>query len=351
MRQRFRLINYIVMLIVILLVIAALVVVFGTKDKTIEAFGQVKPVRYEIIRAGLDGVIEKIYVQAGQVVRPGDTLFKLANPELNLSLEQTAKSYELAKFDLAQIKEEYHNLVKSESFETQSAFANLYQAKRASDIARKKYERAESLYVKGFTSSEDRDDRLLDYELAQSYYLSLKDYADLLERRFLLQIQEQEGKVELARQEYEHAAARLNEVIAVAPIAGEVLTSNLDELIGKRVNVGEAVMEIGDCTEMYFIARVSETDITLMRPNLEAKIFINAFPHRKYRTFEGTVVRISPLPNQTDQGVAFQTEILLADPWVDLGASTIPLKPGLLGKAEIIIEHDVRLLKLILDKK
>ena len=350
MQRRFRLINYVVLLIVAMLVIAAFVLIFGTKDKIIEAPGQVMPVEYDVVRAGLDGVIEAVYVSPGQTVRKGDSLFKLATPDLNLAASQAAIELKMTEVNLAKITEEYDNLMKSESFETQSDFANLYQAKRAAEIAEKRYERAESLFVKGFVSSEDRDDRLLDFELSQSYYLSLKERANLLEKRYLLQIKEQKDKVELARQKYEHATSKLGGVTAVAPITGEILTSNLDELLGRKVGLGEAVLEIGDCTQMNFIAEVAEADMPLVRPNQEARIFINAYPHRRFRTFPAAVVRISPLPRQTDGGVTYQTVLLIEDCRVNPDSSSILLKPGLLGKAEIIIERDVRILKIILDK-
>ncbi|MFZ5979861.1 MAG: HlyD family secretion protein [Candidatus Zixiibacteriota bacterium] len=351
MRRRFRLINVLVLLIIVILIIAAGVLVLGTKDKVIEATGQVMPVRQEKVRVRQSGVIDKIYVQTGQVVRPGDTLFTVATPELKLSLEQAVNEFELAEFDLARIKEEYQNLIQSESFETQSALASLYQAKRAADIALEKYNRAESLYVRGFISAEDRDDKLLDYELSQSYYVSLKNRSDLLEKRYLLEIKEQEKRVELAENKFNYTSSLLDEVTINAPIGGEVLTSDLDELVGTNVSVGEEVMEIGDCTRMLFIAEVSEIDIPLVRPELEARIFINAFPHRKYRAFTGTVINTSPLPNRTGAGAAYRTEILIEDPWVEMDSATIPLKPGLLGKADIIVEYKVRLFRLLFDKQ
>lgn len=350
MKRHFRLINYVVVLVIILIVIAGMVVLFGTKDKIIEARGKVMPVRYEIVRAGLDGTIEAVYVKAGQVVQKGDSLFRISAPELDLARNQAAIELDMANVNLSKITEEYQNLVHSESFETTSDFANLYQAKRAAEIAQKRYERAESLFVKGFVSSEDRDDRQLDYELAQSYYLSLKERAALLEKRYLLQIKEQKERVEMARQKYEHADSKMSGVTAVAPIAGEVLSSDLDKLLGRRVTIGEGIMDIGDCTAMNFVAEVDEADMPIVRPGQDAKLFINAFPHRKYRTFAAKVVHISPLPHQTDWGITYQTELLIDDPWVDLGSSSLHLKPGLMGKAQIVIESDVRILRLILDK-
>ena len=350
MRRRFKLINIVVLLILAILVIGAGVVVIGTKDKMVEAPGQLKPVRYDIVRANLDGVIDTVYVESGQLVSKGDTLLTLRTPDLTLASQQAEKALSLAKFDLAQLREEYNNLVESESFETQSAFANLYQAQRSAEINQHKYVRAESLFVKGHISSEERDDAKLTYELSQSYYLSLKDRASLLRRRYELQIEEQEERVALNQQEYEHAVAKLGNAVVVAPIDGEMLTSNLKALINKRISLGEDLMEIGDCTELLFIAEVAEADVTQITMNLEAQVYINAFPHRKYRTFEGTVKAVSPLPKQTDWGVTYQVEILMRDILVEVDSSFVPLRPGLMGKAEIIVEHDVRLLELLLDK-
>jgi multidrug resistance efflux pump len=349
MRRRFRLINIVAVLCVAILVIGAAVLLLGTMDETVEAVGLVKPARYEKVRAQADGIIRELRVDEGDHVRQGDTLVKLESDELTLAIEKAQSRLDQTRSDLAQLEEEHQNLVLSESFETQSAFANLYQAQRRMEIAKRKYDRSESLFERGLISAEERDDRQLEYELAQSYHASLRDRADLLEKRFSLEIAEQREQVELARTEYHHLVSRQKQLFVVAPITGEVLSSEIDELVGRRVMVGEVILDIGDCSQMTFVAEIHEMDIPRVQAGMAARIFINAFPHRRYGVFGGEVFRVSPRPEVTNRGIVFETEVHIDDPWVELDSSEVPLKPGLSGETEIVLRQNVRLIELLLD--
>ena len=347
MRRRFKLIRYIVLLAIMLLSVGPVVLILGRMDETVRAFGIVEPAHYKEVKPKVDGIIEKILVREGDGVKKGDTLATLHADELRFQVKKSKQVLAQAKADLSQLKEEYQNLILSESFETTSAFANLFQAQRSAEIAKEKYERAQELYEKNLISSEDRDDIRLNYELSQSQYRALKERAELLERRYLLQIREKEKEVELAEGECELAMERLKRSVITAPISGEILTQRVEELVGTKVIEGEAILEIGDLTEMNFIAEVDEADIPNVRLGQEARIFINAFPHRRYKVFQGKVLTISPKPELTNRGIVFEVKLKIANPWVKVSSSLLPLKPGLSGKAMIIIRHNVRLIQRV----
>ncbi len=333
------------------MLIGVAVLVFGRMDKTVEGFGIVRPARFEHVRAQVEGTIKDVFVEEGDSVRAGDTVAIITADKLILAVDQSKKALEQAQADLTQLKEEHQNLVLSASFETQSAFANLYQARYRAETARKKYERAQTLYERDLISQEERDEKELEYELAQSYHVALKERAELLEKRFLLQIQKQKHEVELAAIEYEYAKADLGKSYVISPMTGQILTPNTAELVGQKVSVGQPVMEIGDLTEMDFVARISESEIPGVSAGQETRIFINAFPHHKYRVFRGMVQHVPATPKLTDRGIFFEVMIEIADPRVEAFSPAVFLKPGLSGEAEIILEKDVRLIELILGSK
>jgi multidrug resistance efflux pump len=345
--RRFRLISMIVVLVVMILLVGLFVLVFGRMDKTVEAYGVVSPARHERVMPQIDGIVREVLVDENDSVSPGDTLVLLRNEELELAVERAKRAFDRAQAALSQLREEYENLIRSESFETQSAYANLFQAKRMADIARGKYERAEELFVRNLVSSEERDDRKLEYETTQSYYESLKQRAGMLQRRYVLQIEEREQEVELAAREYDLARGTAERAVITAPAGGVVMTPGAGELVGARVSAGTAIMEIGDLSEMCFIAEVRESDVPFVAIGQEARIFINAFPHRRYKIFDGEVVAVAPRPEVGGTGAVFPVTARLHDPRVELSSSTINLMPGLSGKMKIVVKHKVRLIELL----
>ncbi len=327
------------------------VLIFGRMDETVRAFGIVEPANYERVKPKVDGIIEKILVKEGDRVEKGDTLAVLDVRELRLQVERTKQALTQAQADLSQLKEEYENLILSKSFETTSAFANLFQARRRAEIAKEKYERAQKLYKENLISLEEKEDIRLNYELFQSQYRALKERAELLKRRYLLRIREKEEEVALAKRECELAMEKLRKSVITAPISGEILTPKVEELVGTKATKGEPILEIGDLSGVNFIGEVGEADIPDIKPGQEARIFINAFPHRRYKVFKGEVVSISPKPKLTKRGIAFEVKLRIADPWVKASSTQLPLKPGLSGRAMIVTKQRVRLIQRVFGRR
>lgn len=348
MRRRLRLISTVIFLIVLILVVGLFVLVFGRMDKTIEGYGIVTPARYERVKPQIDGVIRDVLVRENEEVEVGDTLAVLRTDERELEVDRTRRALDHARTTLAQLREANNNLDLSASFEAQWAYANVYQAERREEAAREKYERAEELYARNLISAEERDDRKLEYEMAQSYHTALAERVDMMKRQYMTQIAEQVKEVELAEREYEMARERLEETFIVSPTSGVILTPKVEELAGTRVTTGAEIMEIGDLSVMNFIGDVRESDIPHVEPEQEARIFINAFPHRKYKVFQGRIIAISPQPKLTGAGIVFEVTARIEDPWVEASPSSLPLKPGLSGKVKIIVEYKVRLIELVL---
>jgi multidrug resistance efflux pump len=355
LKRPFRLIGYVVFLVATVLVAGLIVLIFGRTDKTVEALGIVEPASYVSVKPQVDGIIDKILVRESDIVNKGDTLAILEADELRFQVEKAKQTLAQAEADLFQLKEEYQNLILSRSFETQSVFANLFQAKRQEEIAKEKYDRAQKLFKDHLVSAEEMEDVKLNYELSQANYTALQERAGLLERRYTLQMREKEKAVLLGKREYELAMGRLGKSVITAPITGGILTPKVEGLVGEKASEGQAILEIGDLSQMNFIAEVDETALPQIKPGQEVRVFVNAFPHRKYGIFQGKVVSISPKPKLTDRGIFFEAKIGIKDPWVKVrsgvGSAAIALKPGLSGKAKIVTEHSVRLIQIVFGEK
>jgi multidrug resistance efflux pump len=351
MRRPFKLIGYIVALFALIVVIGLAVLVFGRMDETVEAYGVVQPARVIGVKPEIDGIVERCLVTEGQVVRTGDTLAVLQAEGAAFEVEKAEQALAGAEANLAQLKEEYGNLVKSKSFDTQSEFANLYQAKQLEDIAKEKFDRAQELYKSTLISAEQLNDAKLNYEVAAANFKALEERANMMERRYILQIGEREKEVALAKRQYELTRSSLAKTIVTAPMAGSILTARPEDLVGEKVAEGKAFLDIGDLSRTSFVAALGEEDLPRVKPGQSAKIFITAFPHRKYKTFAGRVESISSRPMAGSGSVAFETTVSIEDPTVDIGSATICLKPGLSGKVKIAVRHDVRLIRIVFGVK
>jgi multidrug resistance efflux pump len=134
-----------------------------------------------------------------------------------------------------------------------------------------------------------------------------------------------------------------------APLAGVILTKNTERLKGRWVKEGEPVIQMADLEKMEFLAEVNQRDEHKVTSGQSVRIFFEAFPHREYKVFEGCIKEVSVEPSVSSQGVFFETKIEVYEPWVEIeDHSRVYLKPGLVGKAEIVARPDLRLYQLLL---
>lgn len=172
-----------------------------------------------------------------------------------------------------------------------------------------------------------------------------------------------------AGEDANHAAAALEiartnlELTALrAPAAGRVLTGDVEELIGKGYFPGQVVMAIGDPETIVIKARLPEGKAADLSENLRANVFIAAFPHTRYKTFDGVVEKISPyfqtidwealgIPEEEvtpEMREAFTTAtIVLDDPFVDDKGETRMISPGLSARCDVLLDQGSVLAVLI----
>jgi multidrug resistance efflux pump len=337
------------LLCILILLVGALALAFGRMDETVEARGAVVPAKRIGVSSEIGGIIREVAVREGDRVRVADTIFVLASDDLEYQVERAELTLAETKGRLIELNEEYANLTTSESFEGSAVLGDINAARKRMELTRINFERAEKLHEDDLLSEEERDAAKLSYDLALSNYRVLEARKSMLAEQYVRRIQEAESAVDLAEQAHELAARRLRRAVVTAPVSGTILTPNTDWLMGTMASPGQAIIYIGDLTEMVFVADVSEKDISKVRKGLDCRIFINAFPHRQYKVFEGNVMEIASVPKATSAGAWFETRIGIDEPWVEESDSRMDLRPGLSGRAEIVVEPDVRIIKIILE--
>jgi multidrug resistance efflux pump len=344
-----KLISYIFLFVILLLVVAVFVLLLGRMDDVVEASGTVTPISYVDVAPAVSGIVGVVKVREGDDVRAADTLLSIKADDLEFNVERTRLALNEARTRLSEIKEEYDNLTESQSFETIAALADLSAAKKRMVFAREQYERYAALAAKDLTSPQERDRAKLDYELQQSYYQILQQRLAMLQKQYRHRLDERGTAVELAEHAYDLAQRELAKATITTPISGTVLTPNTDRMVGSKATAGQPIIRIADLSQLKFVVRVSEHDIPKVHIGQEAKVYANAFPHRQYGIVHGKVTKVFSTPEIGATGVAYPVEIELGQAGAEDADTEIKLKSGMSGKAEIVIEPNVRLLKIILD--
>ena len=91
--------------------------------------------------------------------------------------------------------------------------------------------------------------------------------------------------------ELQRAQDRLDRTHLRSPIAGAVATPQVENLVGRRLQFGDAFAEIVDSTNAVVDVEVEESDLPLLKAGEPAGVKVESFPTR---TFRGNVTILSP---------------------------------------------------------
>jgi RND family efflux transporter MFP subunit len=84
---------------------------------------------------------------------------------------------------------------------------------------------------------------------------------------------------------------RLDRTSIRSPIDGVVATPQLENLVGRKLKVGESFVDIVDNSQALVDVSVAENDVSLLRSGQNASLKLDGFPER---TFHGQVAVVSP---------------------------------------------------------
>ena len=192
----------------------------------------------EIRIAGkMPGRIEKIYVEEGQYVHKGDTLVRIKSTIVQAKMDQ-AKAMET----VAQATDKKVDAGTRQQI-IQAAHDVWDQAKAATGIAEKTYERLENLFEEGVVTEQKRDEALAAYQAAQAAEDAARNQYELA-----LEGPQEEDKeaakamVEVAKGGVQEVQAILEDEFLVAPCDGRitVVYPNVSELVA----TGAPIMQL-----------------------------------------------------------------------------------------------------------
>lgn len=261
-------------------VLIVAIIGFFTLGKTDEVIqGEVEVGEYRV-SCKLPARVVEIRVKEGDFVHKGDTLAILEIPEMNAQ-EKVAQSTEAATQALSNLTEEG---ARREAI--QSAQQLVVQAKAATDVAKKTYDRMQNLFSEGVMSQQKRDEAKAAWEVAlahenvmKSQYEMAKNGARTEEKKAV------QSQANAAKHAVDVVRSVLKETVQVAAVDGEV--SDIYPKEGELVGMGSPILSISMMKDMWGTFNVREDQLNGLKVGDTFTAFSPAFNKElKLKVFE-----------------------------------------------------------------
>lgn len=306
--------------------------------------------------------------------------YKQAREEIGKTEESARAEAENARRQLDQIRKDLELFRESNQANIKQKQEELDFARAEQDRLKSEYDRAQRLadrgYVpgtqaevararweaQGFKVTESEKALALSREEIESQLRQKQTAVQVAERkaevaqeRIAEQVGQAKERAERARRELDDTNDRLASAAIRAPAAGIVrlsLERSRDESrplqAGDDLHWGQHIGTISGLDRMLLSFRLSERKIASVRKDQPARIVFDALPGK---TFRGRVSLVSAVARQVnpEEDPSADPEEKVFDVWVLVEAPPGTLKPGLTGKAELLVKRIPRALYLPLE--
>ena len=255
--------------VVVLLVLAALAV-FGflaikQGPDTVQGMADATEIR---ISGKLPGRVAELYVEEGDKVKAGDTLVRIHSTLVDARLGQ-AEAMENAA---AAANKKVDAGTRSQII--QAAYELYQQAKAASGITQKTYQRMENLFAKGVVSEQKRDEAKAAYQAAQAGESAAKSQYELAKSGAQSEDKEAaRAMVNVAKGSVNEVNALLEDQYLVAPCDGEITT--VYPHVSELVATGAPIMSLQK-DDHWVVFNVRETLLKDIKLGSKIKVRIPA---------------------------------------------------------------------------
>ena len=262
-----------------------------------------------IIKAEVEGVVNKINVKESQHVKKGDLLIELDDKKYMLEVD-SAEASRLSKLS---------ELLLEKKFSGAENASVDYDREKISKII-EQFENTEELYQKGLISREKFEDAQKEYEMVLIESGEKKD-----------EIQAAAKGLTQAEVSVKKAKMNLQKTKILAPFHGIICDIQISS--GEHVTSGRELFTLVDISRINVHARVLESEIGKMKVGREVDLKFSAYPGK---VFKGKVKAISPIVNAEDK----TCKVI-----IDVANPEEEIKPGMHAEVEIAAEiYENRLL-------
>ena len=261
-------------------VLIVAIIGFFTLGKTDEVIqGEVEVGEYRV-SCKLPARVVEIRVKEGDFVHKGDTLAILEIPEMNAQ-EKVAQSTEAATQALSNLTEEG---VRREAI--QSTQQLVVQAKAATDVAKKTYDRMQNLFSEGVMSQQKRDEAKAAWEVALAHENAMKSQYEMAKNGARTEEKKAaQSQANAAKHAVDVVRSVLKETVQVAAVDGEV--SDIYPKEGELVGMGSPILSISMMKDMWGTFNVREDQLNGLKVGDTFTAFSPAFNKElKLKVFE-----------------------------------------------------------------
>jgi HlyD family secretion protein len=269
---------------------------YETIIKKTVATGAVKPRKEVQIKPQISGIVDELFIEAGDLVTKGQKLAKIKLVPSPVNINNAESNVELARIrfkdaqrELARQQEIFNN-----NLDIQTAFANFENAK-------KEEERNRQLFDDGIISEQEYNRVALTKNVRQTEL----DNARILAKNNLKQI---EADLEIRKEELDAAITNLQLLregasrkygqisnTVVSTVDGMVLDVPVEEgtsvIERNNFNEGTSIAVVADMNSLIFEGKVDESEVGKLKEGMPLELTVGAL---EKDTFEAILEHIAP---------------------------------------------------------
>jgi RND family efflux transporter MFP subunit len=270
---------------------------------TISVTGQLAAQDQATLSVKVPGRLRTVTVDLGSIVRQGQTVAQLEQPDYQLRVQQAEAALGQARARLGLAPEGTDDKVEAEQTGT------VRQARAVMDEARTTRERTDTLVKQGVVSRAEWDAADAAYKVAVSRF---QDAVEEIRNRQAL-LSQRRAELALARQQ-------LTDTTVVAPFDGVVQERKAS--VGEYLAAGAAVVTIVRVNPLRFRAEVPERDAASVKMGQRVNVTVEGAQN----VYGGRVVRLSPSISEQNRVLIVEAEVI----------NNGTLRPGSFARADII---------------
>ncbi len=275
----------------------------GDIARSVVATGKIEPLTKVEVKSKASGIVEKIYLDAGDKVKTGQVLAELDKEQLQASVAESRANLEAAEASYQK------NLVDAEGPDV--------------PFLKNDVDRAHDLFKQGLIALNVMQDAEKNYQLGLNRQSSA-----------VRSTQMSKAQVAQAKAALDNAEENLRYSTITSPMNGVVLSKDVEvgDAVSSILVLGSQatlVMTLGDTSEVYVLGKVDEADVGKVYLGQSARIVVESFKDKK---FEGRVTKIAPLGQEKDNVTTFEVRVSIQNPGGELRAN-------MSANAEIILEE------------
>jgi multidrug resistance efflux pump len=296
---------------------------FGRMELKVSGEFKVLPIHNSDVRAEVEGIIDQIYADEGDVVKKGIMIARLSDRDSRADLRKIKAEIDEKQAKLRLLK------AGSRQEEIAKAKAGMEKAKERVKYATERLAMYRTLYEKQMVSLKEFQEaeenaavRLRELEEAEAE-LSL-----LLAGTRPEEIEAAEAEIARLNAQRRYIEEHIQLLHLASPISGLITTPRLKERIGQNVKKGDLIAQVHELETVRAEISVSENEIADVQVGQEVVLKARAYPGK---SFYGKISSVATTAIKGDNGQPVRTILVITE----IDNDSFLLKPEMTGNAKI----------------